>query len=319
MQKKYLIGVTNEAWENQQFQMKEGIRKRGQCFRSGDGRCDSPGHNAKCLTYSLLDQFLQKIIQLSNTQVTEAGNSNRMELYGLKKVLNTVRDSGISMDQITTDRHVQIKKYMREEEPDICHQFDVWHVSKNIKKKLLAASKKKSCEDLHTWIKSISNHFWWSCATCNGDVVHLREKWTSVIFHVQNIHHFRENEKFVKCEHPRLRKSGEKRKVWLDPSSDSFAALQSIVFDKTLLQDLKHLTKFSHTGILEVYHSLYNKWVPKSTHFSYNGMIARSQLAAIDFNEGSELEQSTTSTGEKRYNLNYIKYKKFRTFLFSDF
>jgi hypothetical protein len=199
---------------------------------------------------------------------------------------------------------------MREEEEDINHQFDVWHVCKNIKKKLFSASKKKSSEHLNQWIKSICNHFWWSCATSQGDAKILREKWTSIIFHVQNIHRFNENKSFKKCEHPRITKRQCRSKLWLKPTSDAFLALQSVVFDKTLLKDLEHLTEFSHTGILEVYHSLYNKWLPKSTHFSYHGMLARSQLAALDFNSGSNLEQATTATGKQRYNLNFSKITK---------
>ena len=73
---------------------------------------------------------------------------------------------------------------------------------------------------------------------------------------------------------------------------------------------MKHFTKFSHIGNLEVYHSLYNKWVPKSSHFSYRGMIARSQLAAIDFNSGSNLVQAKTVQGNPRYNISYSKITK---------
>ena len=80
-----------------------------------------------------------------------------------------------------------------------------------------------------------------------------------------------------------------------------------MTLDETLLSDLKHLTNFSHTGSLEVYHSSYNKWLPKSTHFSYQGMIARSQLAAVDFNLCSELSQAETKSGEKRFNVTYSK------------
>jgi len=154
------------------------------------------------------------------------------------------------------------------------------------------------------------NHFWWACATCGNDADLLREKWTSVIFHAQNIHKFRTNAKFKKCEHPRLTKCQQKMKQWLHPASDSFAALQEFVFNKTLLKDLDNLIGFSHTGILEVYHSLHNKWIPKSTHFSYRGMLARSQLAALDFNSGFELPQAVTAAGEKRYNLNFSKVTK---------
>ena len=46
--------------------------------------------------------------------------------------------------------------------------------------------------------------------------------------------------------------------------------------------------------MLEVCHSLLNKWTHKSTHFSYKGIVSRCKLAAIDFNQGKTLEQAKT-------------------------
>ena len=100
---------------------------------------------------------------------------------------------------------------------------------------------------------------------------------------------------------------GARNKKWLKPDSDAFKALQSIVLDKNILKDLKHLTKFSHTGKLEVYHALYNKWAPKSQHFSHLGMVTRSQLATLDFNAGSDLKQATTLKGALKYNVAFSK------------
>ena len=131
------------------------------------GYCDSPCHNAKYLTYSLFDQSLKKDIAVSLTQATEVeGVSNRMEKAGLIKVLDEVKQNNLKAAQLTTDRHLQIKKYLREQEEDINHQVDAWHFSKSIKTKLLKVSKKKASEKLKPWIKSISNHLWWSSATC---------------------------------------------------------------------------------------------------------------------------------------------------------
>ena len=62
--------------------------------------------------------------------------------------------------------------------------------------------------------------------------------------------------------------------------------------------------------MLEVYHSLYKKWIPKSTHFSFRGMVARSQLAAIDFNLGTDWKQAATGTGDKRYRVTSSKMTK---------
>ena len=55
---------------------------------------------------------------------------------------------------------------------------------------------------------------------------------------------------------------------------------------KRLPNDLKYLPNFNHTVPSKFYYSLYNKYCPKRLHFSYEGRIARSQLAVLDFNTG---------------------------------
>ena len=163
---------------------------------------------------------------------------------------------------------------------------------------------------MNGWIKSIINHFWWAVSTCDGDETLLREKWCSILFHIRNKHKWSSCSKFHKCVHPRITKSKARKKLWLTPTSDAFKALQSTVLDKHVLGDLKYLTKFSHTGILEIFHALYNKWIPKSQHFSHLGMVARSQLAVMDFNSGSDLPQAKTKGGQAKYNLGYLKITK---------
>lgn len=38
-----------------------------------------------------------------------------------------------------------------------------------IKKKVVVGSNKRNCRDLAPWTKSVSNHMWWSCSSCEGD------------------------------------------------------------------------------------------------------------------------------------------------------
>ena len=91
-----------------------------------------------------------------------------MEKAGLIKVLEEVKRKQLKIKSLTTDREWQVKTYMREEEKDIDHQFDVWHFCKSIKVNLLNAAKKKAYEELKPWLKLICNHFWWSFTTCKG-------------------------------------------------------------------------------------------------------------------------------------------------------
>ena len=89
-------------------------------------------------------------------------------------------------------------------------------------------------------------------------------------------------------------------------ASDAFKALQSIVLDKHALGDLKYLTKFltkfSDTGILEIFHALHKKWILKIQHFSQLRMVTRSQLAIMEFNSGSDVPQAKTKGGQGKYN-----------------
>lgn len=297
-----LFKVVNEAWIKEQNSLSSFVDSQP-LFVSGDGRCDSPGHNAKYMTYSLLDQKVGKVITISLTQVTEVGGcSNNMEKLGLIKVLTELDKKNMTVQQLTTDRHLQIGKYIREERVDIDHQFDVWHFSKSVKSKLLAIGKKKSCKEIQPWIKSIINHLWWCCATCNENEKLLKEKWLSIVFHIQNKHNWTGHEFYHECSHGEL-----DDREWLSPTSVAFSELQTVVFDRRLLNDMVFLTKYSHTGVIEVYHSLLNKWAPKSNHFSMKGMEARCKLAALDFNQGSNLPQSITKKGEKRFNVTFSK------------
>ena len=139
----HTLSVTNEVWKKKQSQIVSASKQR-RLILSGDGHCDNPSHNAKYLTYSLFDQNLKKVIADSLTQVTEVeGVSNRMRKAGLIKVADEVKQKKLKVDQLTTDRHLQIKKYLREQEGSIDHQFGVWHFSKSMKTKLLKVSKKR--------------------------------------------------------------------------------------------------------------------------------------------------------------------------------
>ena len=78
---------------------------------------------ARGIIHSFMDKSTNKIGASSLTQVTEAGNFNRMEKMGFEKALKSLKDEGITLEQIT-DRYVQIRNYLKEEERNITHQFD---------------------------------------------------------------------------------------------------------------------------------------------------------------------------------------------------
>lgn len=310
LQKRYIFSAINKVYMTHRELRFANALEQPTLHLLGDGRCDSPGYNAKYGTYTLMNSESGEIMDFHVSHVSIAGNSQRMELDGLKNLIFLFESNGLQIDSLTTDRHKQVRCFLRKERPNINHQFDVWHVGKNILKKLVKEAKRKSCADLNGWIKSIINHFWWCCASCNGNSVELKEKWVSILCHVCNIHRWKSCTVFKKCLHAKLTKREQREKVWLKKNSPSYKALEKVVTNKSLISALKYLTSFNHTGTLEVYHSLYNKYCPKRLHFSYEGMVSRSQLAVLDFNSGVNRNQATTKKNELRYKLPFTKVTK---------
>ena len=145
----------------------------------------------------------------------------------------------------------------------------MWHFGKSIKKTLSEIVKKRDCQQVSLWIKAIINHLWWCCASLIGNEELIREKWLSMLNHIRGIHSWENTKLFRKCEHGQL----DKERKWLKTDSPSFLALKNVVENKKILADIKYLSKFCHTGNLEVFHSVLNKYCPKRLHSTLEGMI----------------------------------------------
>lgn len=78
-----------------------------------------------------------------------------MEKFGLKNVMDRMISEGLEVGIFASDRHVGIRKMLRENCSDIIQQFDVWHYGKSIKKKLSIASQKKFGKEIVPWIDKI--------------------------------------------------------------------------------------------------------------------------------------------------------------------
>ncbi|KAK3731342.1 hypothetical protein QZH41_004098 [Actinostola sp. cb2023] len=294
----------SRAWLHEQQTVWTDIGER-EVWISGDGRCDSPGFSAKYGTYTMIDQETDKIVDFKLIQVSEVGSSNQMERKGFKQCMDNLLEHGTNIKVVATDGHIGIAADMKKDYPNIQHQQDVWHISKRINKKLTEKAKKKDCNDLFPWIKSVSNHLWWCADSCEGNKANLREKWISLIYHTVNIHSWDSADVYHQCAHPPIPPHEARTKIWLKPGSPPHDALKSVVLDKNILKAVEQLNLCCHTGNLEVYHSVLTSYLPKRQHFSYKGMIARTQLVALHHNNNTNREQAVSSKGENEGELKY--------------
>ncbi|XP_056457818.1 uncharacterized protein LOC130391621 [Gadus chalcogrammus] len=315
IQSDYLIPVVHFAYKDHHENLiRRLIRQKaeGESIElCGDARSDSPGYSCKYYTYSFQLLSSNEIIHFELLQVTEASSSVAMESQGCRRGLNhLIFNEGVDIDLFTTDRATSVRKIMREEFQNVHHEFDLWHVSKGIKKKLVALANKKENRVLQGWIRAILNHFWFSCSSCGESAEELKRRWTSVLHHICGEHTWEQDGRKWACPHPALNPDQQRTKRWLQPESQVFKSLRNIVEDKRLLKDLEQMTRFKHTGSLEVYHNVMLKYLPKRLHFRYDTMVARTQLAILDNNYNVGRQQTETSEGLPRYSMVFPKQSK---------
>ncbi|KAL3873816.1 hypothetical protein ACJMK2_028655 [Sinanodonta woodiana] len=308
-QRVLLTPTINKVWKAHQDRVFGELQSLHQPIAiAGDGRCDSPGHSAMFGAYSVLEVNLGKVLDIELVQSNEVNSSYHMEKEGLARAISKLQSHGVEVGTIITDRHVQIQKWVREN-MTATHYFDVWHVAKGVKKKLEHIAKEKQCEDVRSWIKSISNHLYWCAASSepgNGDL--SVAKWHSVANHVQN-RHTHANCLFPSCLHDCQPEANAHYK-WLQSGTKACVKIEEVVLNQRLAKDIKKLSPIHQTSNLESFHSVVNHFAPKMLAFSYIGMRNRLHLAALHFNENANRPQAMTNSGTSRYQISFPKYKK---------
>ncbi|XP_065908498.1 uncharacterized protein [Dysidea avara] len=222
-----------------------------------------------------------------------------MEKEGMLKALNFLASKSLEVGTLVTDRHKQVSKFVRQQHPHIDHRYDIWHVSKGIKKKLGKLSKQADCDLVREWTKSITNHLYW-CAANGIDGDDILKRWKSLIDHICDEHD--------ECYHTTLSPE-DRRKKWFTPGSKAYEKLYDILCSKTLLPDIKKLSSQHQTSSLEAYHSVVNHFAPKLLSFSYHGLHSRLLLAILHFNENFGRPQARTREGKERLAIAYTKAK----------
>ena len=63
------------------------LKQQEKVLLVGDGRCDSPGHNAKNYTYTFAEANTGRVVDTVVVPVTEVSSSNAMEKGGFKRLV----------------------------------------------------------------------------------------------------------------------------------------------------------------------------------------------------------------------------------------
>ncbi|XP_077554088.1 uncharacterized protein LOC144168961 [Haemaphysalis longicornis] len=294
-QRAYLLPVVHAVWTQHQALLLASLQGKVTDL-CGDGRCDSPGFSAKFLTYSFLSQSLGKIIHTEQVQVrenTRVQASTNMEKEALIRGLAFLEEKAITIGAFVTDRHPGIRAYLRDHCPGIQHYFDIWHVAKGVQKKLRAAAKNATCQELSQWVQPISNHLYACASACADNADFAVAMWKSAANHACNVHHGHSSTLYTRCLH---KPSGPR--AWLTAGSPPHRRLEGIINAHYLLRDIRQLSPKVQTFSIESFHSVLNGFATKSVAFTYEGMKARTLIAVLHFNENTKRPQAVTAEGE---------------------
>ena len=135
------------------------------------------------------------------------------------------------------------------------------------------------------------NHLYWSIFTCSGNGKELVERFVSIVHHCVNRHVFCHNTFYKACAHYEITAAEKRKKEWLVMGSPAHEKLLKIVTEPILVKDFEKMTEQVHTTLLEVFHSVKIRYLPKSIFFQMEKMIAGTQLAALDHNKNCNREQ----------------------------
>lgn len=173
---------------------------------SGDARSDSPGHSAKYGAFTVIEQRINKVLDVQLVQSNEVQNSSWCEHEGFLRLETFLAGKNLDLAAIITDRNRQNAAYIRRNmaPKGTRHYYDIWHIAKGIGKKIDTLVKQKDCENAGLWRRSIINHLYWMAATAtegNGDM--LEAMWKSLTNHIQDVHEGH-RELYPKCAHGHL-------------------------------------------------------------------------------------------------------------------
>ena len=113
IQNLYALPSIRELWDK----MKEDIWKVFEndiLVACGDGRMHSPGFSAKYCVYTVMEHYLNVIVDIEVIDKREAGDSSRlMEKMGCKRLLEQMMHS-LNLGELVTDASKVIMKMVRE-------------------------------------------------------------------------------------------------------------------------------------------------------------------------------------------------------------
>ncbi|XP_077347834.1 uncharacterized protein LOC143996585 [Lithobates pipiens] len=294
-QRRFIFPAIHDSWKAQQNEVQSNLQDTPVAIR-GKRQCYRTNRNTKYCVYTIMDMISDKVLDFEVVQGSRCTSSMEMESQGFDICMSRATSSGQDIAFFVSERHMSVQKLMRTKYKNINHQYDVRHYIKSLKSMLTIASRECSGKHIKPWISKILKHFWWSIQTSKGNVALLKEKWLSLLKHIQNIHTWHDGVLYHKCAHAALSEEAYSGILWLKEGTVAYDKVSEIICNSRLMKHLDQLMWNCHTGVLDVFYSNSLKFHTKCTPFSIDALKARTGLAAMSHNHNIDRIPATIST-----------------------
>lgn len=130
--------IIEKFFNHQRSALIENLRRTGSSIHLCiDGQYDSPGYCAQNCTVTAIEASSQKVVDFVTVRRCEANNKlGNAEPIAFTRLLNKLLSEGLTIATVTTDNSRTLNSLFREKYPFISHRLDLWHLMRNIYRKL---------------------------------------------------------------------------------------------------------------------------------------------------------------------------------------
>ncbi|XP_031748737.1 RNA pseudouridylate synthase domain-containing protein 1 isoform X2 [Xenopus tropicalis] len=275
-QRTLLFPTVAKYWLHEHKQLKEAVGSKKLCL-SVDGQ------SSTFSTYTFTEPESKQILDFQVVQKAKTSTSQEIEKLAFETCLDRLLKERFVVETISTDQHPGIEELMCEKYGSVCHKYDVWLYAQEVKRQLVAASKRRKCSQISKWIPAIIQHLEWVSRTSHGDVALFREKWQSLLMHITNRHKSDSSIVCHACRHKALNRC-LRSLPWIKKWTPAFHALREVVLSSNLTKDMARFSQFSLGKDILLYRRLLKKYRPSDVRFRMDSADARTKLAALTYN-----------------------------------
>ncbi|KAJ3452872.1 hypothetical protein M0812_04650 [Anaeramoeba flamelloides] len=273
LQRSYIIPTIKEIWKRHQKFLIQKIQQSLQSYVDGRwSRSQKEKGIAEYLTEVLIDSVTHLVLGIETLckDEKEEGKGNE-EAECLLKILESSPIKDLKINELICDENKSVIKKNKKKQNYLWKSLYVLAIKET--------PSEKNGKPNKTFVKKIETHFKVSCSLANNEKEFIKI-WVNF-----SKHHFGNHKNcFELCQSNCLQK--ERKEPLLKTFADYLKChnVQMEIYKEIIKQNIDSFLTQRQTSIVESFNSTLNLWCTKKKHFDKDAYIARTYLAALNWN-----------------------------------